>query len=106
MADQSHLGVLSQGLKNWRKWREHYPSSGPDLSGADLSGANLNSAYFNGANLTGTQLLVLRPDLRNADLSETTNLTQEQIKLASGNEQTKLPDHLKRPADWSQSAHE
>jgi hypothetical protein len=38
--------------------------------------------------------------------SETTNLTQEQIELATGNEQTKLPDHLKPPASWSQSSHD
>jgi uncharacterized protein YjbI with pentapeptide repeats len=146
MADQSHLGVLSQGLKNWRKWREHNPSTRPDLSeadlsgtdlsgaflsqanlsgadlsgadlsdaslseailsGADLSGAFLTRAFLNRANLTGTQLFVLRPDLRNADLSETTNLTQEQIKLATGNEQTKLPDHLHPPASWSQNSPE
>jgi Pentapeptide repeats (8 copies) len=110
MADQSHLGVLSQGLKNWRKWREHYPSSRPDLSGADLSGANLgsasmpilNRAALEGANLSGA-------NLSGANLSAALRggpLTQEQIEQATGNEQTKLPEHLKPPASWSQSSND
>jgi hypothetical protein len=44
--------------------------------------------------------------LSRADLTRTTNLTQKQIEEAFGNEQTKLPEHLKRPMDWSRSSRE
>jgi len=77
-----------------------------NLSRADLTGANLSGANLSRADLTGAQLFSLRPDLRNANLSETTNLTQKQIEQATGNEQTKLPEHLKPPASWSQSSHD
>jgi hypothetical protein len=40
-------------------------------------------------------------NLRGANLSYTRNFTQEQINKANGDEHTKLPDHLQRPAHWS-----
>jgi uncharacterized protein YjbI with pentapeptide repeats len=81
-----------------------------DLSGADLSGANLgsasmpilNRAALEGANLSGA-------NLSGANLSAALRggpLTQEQIEQATGNEQTKLPEHLKPPASWSQSSND
>jgi hypothetical protein len=42
-------------------------------------------------------------NLSEADLSETTYLTQEEIGQANGNKETKLPEGLKRPAAWSRS---
>jgi hypothetical protein len=35
-----------------------------------------------------------------ADLSGTTGLTQEQIEIACGNDETKLPADIKTPASW------
>ena len=105
---------------------------GVDLSGADLSKANLSraslveadleEAIFEGANLSGAYLSGAKlggvdlsgADLSGADLSGANlsaalrggSLTQEQIEQATGNEQTKLPEHLKPPASWSQSSND
>jgi len=55
-----------------------------DLQPADLSGAILYGAI-----------------LRGADLARTRNLAPAQIEKAFGDETTRLPDHLKRPASWN-----
>jgi Pentapeptide repeats (8 copies) len=94
MADQTHLDILLQGVEAWNEWREQNPSTRPELSGADLTEANLSGVDLSDMNLKWT-------NLSGADLSRTTNLTQKQIEEAFGDEQTKLPEHLKRPADWS-----
>jgi hypothetical protein len=79
--------------------------SGADLSGADLGSASmpiLNRAALEGANLSGA-------NLSGANLSAALRggpVTQEQIEQATGNEQTKLPEHLKPPASWSQSSND
>ena len=52
------------------------------LRGADLLGANLEGANFTGAKLQG------------ADLVESEGLTQEQLKFACGDSETKLPRHI------------
>jgi hypothetical protein len=62
-----------------------------NLSGADLYGVNLSGAKLTRTNLSGAQLFVLRPDLQNADLSETTTLTQEQINRPP---ETSKPSYL------------
>jgi uncharacterized protein YjbI with pentapeptide repeats len=126
MAIRPEIDAVLQGVEAWHRWRGRNPAiRAPDLSGANLNwanlegtsftGANLSEAKFSGAdhsgakltktNLSGAKLFSLRPDLRNANLFETTNLTQKQIEQATGNEQTKLPEHLKPPASWSQSSH-
>jgi uncharacterized protein YjbI with pentapeptide repeats len=66
-----------------------------DLQGADLQGANLQTAKLQGANL-------IEAKLHAANLHAVENLTQEQIDAAYGNVGTKLPDHLQRPAHWSE----
>jgi uncharacterized protein YjbI with pentapeptide repeats len=71
--------------------------TGTDLTGANLTGADLSEANHSGANLSGANLSW-------ADLSGATNLTQDQIKRAHGNEKTKLPEHLKRPEAWSRNS--
>jgi hypothetical protein len=92
--------------------------AGADLSGVDLSRADLSHAFLSRgslymtlykANLTEADLSganLTEADLSWADLTGTTNLTQKQVERADGDEQTKLPDHLKRPADWSRSSSE
>jgi uncharacterized protein YjbI with pentapeptide repeats len=75
-----------------------------NLTGANLTGANLSEANLSGVDLTDVNLKWT--SLYGADLSRTTNLTQKQIEEAFGDEQTKLPEHLKRPADWSRSSDE
>ena len=66
-----------------------------NLEEADLVDANLRRANLAGANLK-------QADLSGAFLQEMTEegLTQTQINEAVGNDATKLPDHLQRPAHW------
>jgi hypothetical protein len=99
-----------------------------DLSGADLSGARFAAAFLDGANLSGANLsgallaatslfeanlsgavlngAYLRDAvldgavLGGADLSDAQHLTQEQLHLAGGDKNTRLPSHLKPPAHW------
>jgi uncharacterized protein YjbI with pentapeptide repeats len=59
-----------------------------DLSGADLRGASLTSAFLKRTNLTG------------ADLSTARGLTSEQINDAYGDDRTRLPEDVARPAGW------
>jgi hypothetical protein len=77
------------------------PLQGGPHNEAQLTGANLERA-----NLSGANLFVIRANLSGANLSGTTKLTQKQIEQAVGDAQTKLPDHLKRPAAWSRSSDE
>ena len=68
---------------------------GPEKPGFGLQGANLREANLAEANLK-------EADLSGAFLQEITkeSLTQTQINEALGNDATKLPDHLQRPAHW------
>jgi uncharacterized protein YjbI with pentapeptide repeats len=78
---------------------------GVDLSGANLWGVNLEEANLEEANLVEADLG--EADLRGANLREPPSLgneyygiTHEQLKQAIGDENTKLPDHLKPAASW------
>jgi uncharacterized protein YjbI with pentapeptide repeats len=55
-----------------------------NLSGADFTNANFRGANFENANLAGTIL-------RGADLTDATNLTEQQLAAAIIDEHTKLP---------------
>jgi uncharacterized protein YjbI with pentapeptide repeats len=55
-----------------------------NLSGADFTNANFRGANFKNANLAGTIL-------RGADLTDATNLTEQQLAAAIIDEHTKLP---------------
>jgi len=59
------------------------------LGGAHLEGANLEGAFLYNANLE-------KAHLEGADLSKAKGLTQEQIDSAIIDENTKLPDYLKK----------
>jgi hypothetical protein len=76
---------------------------GANLERANLETANLAEAYLERANLSGANLK--QADLSGAFLQEMTEegLTQTQINEAVGNDATKLPDHLQRPAHWRRS---
>ena len=69
---------------------ERYNLSGANLQQADLQGALLPGANLPGANLQGA-------NLQGADLTETENLTQDQVDTACCDENTKLPGHLTKP---------
>lgn len=68
---------------------------GADLFAADLSGADLRYASLASAFLR-------RADLRGADLSGVQGLTANQIAGAVGDQDTKLPEDLPRPASWDE----
>ena len=65
------------------------------VRGGDLRLADLREADLQGADLRGAGL---REPLRIG--GESYGITQEQLEQATGDETTKLPDHLKRPAHW------
>jgi len=64
---------------------------GANLRGADFTEANFRGSNSKGANLSGTIL-------RGADLTDATNLTEEQIAAAIIDDRTKLPVLAPEPA--------
>lgn len=82
---------------------------GARLAGADLRGANLRGAYLIAADLSGADLRTadligadLRDtNLRGADLREAIFLTQPQLNAAQGDQATRIPPTVTRPAHWS-----
>jgi uncharacterized protein YjbI with pentapeptide repeats len=72
--------------------------SGANFSNANLSRANLSGVDLDGANMTGAYLFLT--NLRGANLSRTTGLTQAQLDLACGTPETKLPAGLAPSKDW------
>lgn len=71
---------------------------GCDLRGALLLGADLRRCDLRGADLIGADLRAA--DLRGADLSTALYVTEPQVAAARGNDQTRLPDGVRRPAGW------
>jgi hypothetical protein len=74
-----------------------------NLEDANLKGANLDSAYLVRANLQGAFLE--RADLREAtldgaNLAKAINLTQRQVDLAHGDQDTNLPPGIIKPESW------
>jgi uncharacterized protein YjbI with pentapeptide repeats len=90
---------------------------GADLIGKDLRGVNLRGASLRGARLVGADLRgadlrqadLIGADLRGADLGGADVigalfLTQAQLDAAQGDQDTRLPPTLARPAHWSRRA--
>jgi uncharacterized protein YjbI with pentapeptide repeats len=69
------------------------------LDGADLFRADLSAADLRGASLASAFLKLT--DLRGADLSTARGLTAAQLTDAFGDDRTKLPEDLARPASWA-----
>jgi hypothetical protein len=72
-----------------------------NLQGAVLTFANLQGANLGGTNLEGADLFAV--DLRGAFLWGARNLTQEQLYAAIGDDRTRLPAGLTRPAHWAKA---
>ena len=92
-ANLSHAFLPEANLQ-WAILRE------ADLSHAFLPGANLPEAVLPGALLPGANLPganLQGANLQGADLTETENLTQDQVDTACCDENTKLPGHLTKP---------
>lgn len=77
---------------------------GADLSGADLRGASLIHADLRDADLGLSDLIgadLRGADLRGADLASAVFLTRFQVNTARGDQRTRIPRWLARPAHWS-----
>jgi hypothetical protein len=120
---QAILTVLGRRDYKYQRKDQYLDLRDTDLSGVQLLKANLSSTWLVGANLSGAYLLevgLLWTDLRwanlngadlsaahliwaslsGADLSDARGLTQEQIELAIGDANTKLPAGLHMPESW------
>ena len=87
--------------------QDAYLGGEADLRGAHLKEASLRGAIFTGEDHSGADLRgadLRGADLRGADLRGVRNLTQEQLESARGDEETRLPEGLVRPAAWIWSA--
>jgi uncharacterized protein YjbI with pentapeptide repeats len=72
MANQEHLLIAKQGVKEWNLWRHNNPAVCPDLRGADFTTDSCNFHEFRGANLRNTKLNgaeIWSANLTDADLS-------------------------------------
>ncbi|MEI7885018.1 MAG: pentapeptide repeat-containing protein [Clostridia bacterium] len=79
------------------------------LRGANLRGACLIAANLSGVDLSGTDLIgadFRDTDIRGTNLAKSIFLTQAQINAAKGDETTKLPVNLLRPAHWQNTNNE
>jgi hypothetical protein len=82
---------------------------GVDLRAVDLRGSDLRGAYLIATDLRGADLALadltgadLRDaDLAGADLRDALFLVQSQVDGARGDERTRLPPSLCRPAHWA-----
>lgn len=72
--------------------------AGINADHANLARADLASVDLQDANMTGAYLY--RTQVSGADLSRTKGLTQEQVTIACGSQQTKLPAGLTVPKTW------
>jgi uncharacterized protein YjbI with pentapeptide repeats len=99
--------ILKEILAAHQKWLDTEGREGTqdaDLEGASLSVADLMRANLRRANLRNADFwmadmkdtVLQGTDLQGANLSDVTNLTQNQINSAITNEKTVLPAGLKR----------
>jgi uncharacterized protein YjbI with pentapeptide repeats len=84
------------------------------LTAANLQGARLQKAWLykvdlEGADLTDTDLQgaeIFEANLVGVDLSKTVGLTQAQLDVALGAQETRVPDYLQQPEAWSMPVEE
>lgn len=91
MSEDSHKNYMGKNMK-----RKNL--TGQDFSMSLLLAANLEQADLRGANFLGADLR--DANLCNTDLSQCLFLTQIQMNSARGNQNTKIPSYLCRPASW------
>lgn len=75
-----------------------------NLSKCDFSNANLEGATFYRAEMNG--VILLGANIKNANFAYSKLLSQEQIDLAHGNDETVLLSRMKRPKHWSEEEKE
>jgi len=88
-----HRGADLMGVDLKRRDLRAASLRGALLVGADLRGVDLSWADVTGADLRGA-------DLRGADLSAALFVTGPQLMAARGNDTTRIPAVLDRPAHW------
>ncbi|MGW7273345.1 pentapeptide repeat-containing protein [Streptomyces sp. NPDC054864] len=101
--------LVRADIRRKKKDRRGADLFGARLRGADLRGVSLRGACLIAADLTGADLRQADligadfrdADLRGADLTGSIFLTQSQVNAAKGDDGTKLPPALARPAHWS-----
>ena len=74
-----------------------------DLDGANLSFSNIARATFKDSELEDvefTRAYTYLTRFEGVDLTSTTGLSQVQLELACGNDETQLPEGLEMPANW------
>src|SRR3954467_3957820 len=76
--------------------------SGVRFNYSDLARATLNGLDLAGVDFTGAYLFLTQ--LKGADLSRAFGLTQDQLALACGTNETKLPARMVQPDSWPCSA--
>ncbi|THJ45995.1 pentapeptide repeat-containing protein [Candidatus Frankia alpina] len=101
LADANLTDARLDGANLTGAWLWKANLTGARLDGANLTGvklwkANLTSARLDGANLTDAWL-------KGANLTGVKGLTQEQVDVARGDEQTVLPEGITRPVSWTES---
>jgi hypothetical protein len=106
-ANLTRVWLVGSNLTSANLWKTNFGA-------ASLSEANFHRAYLAGANLTDAILdkatldrayvdeatVLNRAHLNGADLSTVYGLTQNHVDAAFGDEDTKLPPNLNRPAHW------
>ena len=100
-ADFSGSNLSNTNLNKTEMGRANFQNS--DLSGAQITFTNLARANFSGAKLAGADFeksWTYLTQFEDVDLTEVLNLSQEQLELACGNADTKLPAGLVAPAKW------
>jgi hypothetical protein len=90
MANQAHLEILKNGVKEWNEWRKQNPEIRPDLETANLTKAELSEAHLIVANLSEAHLALAnlsKADLRRANLSgadlHAANLSEAKLSRAN-----------------------
>jgi hypothetical protein len=109
--DLSHADLAGASLRDVNLQRALLINSNLDstnLMDADMQGADLQNASLEGASLVDTNLqgaVLQGADLKGADLSGAdisgAILSEDQLKDALGDTDTKLPSSIHRPASWS-----
>jgi len=120
----TQMGITKANKNKWGVLQDTYLKRA-NLKGANFEGANLRETNLNGSNLeeanlirasannlwnailSGTNLKeanLWNANFKGTDLSLTRNLQQAQIEEANGDETTRLPDYLKMPEHWKNSA--
>ena len=100
-ADFESSNLTNANLNKTELGRSNFTNA--NLTGAQITFTNLARANFTDANMSGTDLQKSWTYLtvfEGVDLSGVVNLSQEQLELACGDSDTKLPAGLTAPAKW------